>query len=116
MTPPRFFTDEDVFPVVAEQLCQAGLDAVSAQSVGRLGEADESQLLWAVAQSRVLVSFNVRDFARLHTEWIQHGREHAGLAVSAQVGIGAVVRRLRNLAASLSADNMRNRIEYLGSW
>ena len=40
MTPPRFFTDEDVFPVVAEQLCQAGLDAVSAQSVGRLGEAE----------------------------------------------------------------------------
>ena len=105
-----------MFPVVAEELCRSGIDAVSARSVGRLSEADESQLTWAASQSRVLVSFNMRDFARLHTKWMHEGRGHAGIVVSAQIGVGLLVRRLRHLAASFSEDDMRNRLQFLGNW
>ena len=116
MTAPRFFTDEDISPVVAEQLSRVGIDVMSAQSAGRLRESDESQLAWAASESRAIVSFNVRDFARLHTEWVQAGRDHAGVVVSAQVGIGTLVRRIRNLALNLSEADMRNRLEYLANW
>ena len=116
MTAPIFFIDEDVFPSVADQLVRFGFDAVSARSAGRLGEEDQSQLAWATSQSRTLVSFNVRDYARLHSQWIRQNLDHSGIVVSAQFEIGTIVKRLLRLAAAVSADDMRNRLEYLSNW
>src|SRR5258708_34295285 len=106
MTAPSFFIDEDVYPRIAEELTRAGFNAVSAQAADRLHEEDPSQLSWAASQSRSLVSFNVRDYARLHTEWMQQNLEHAGIIVSAQVDFGVLRRRLIRLAKTISADEL----------
>ena len=66
MAPIRLLTDEDVYGSVAAKLREKGLDAVSTPEAGRLGESDESQLEWAAQKGRVLLSFNVADFARIH--------------------------------------------------
>jgi hypothetical protein len=116
MTAPRFFTDEDVYPHIAEELTRSGFDAVSAQAAGRLHEDDPSQLFWAASQSRSLVSFNVRDYARIHTEWMQQNLEHAGIIVSAQVDIGLLRRRLIRLAKTISAEELQNQLIYLGTY
>lgn len=42
------------------------------------GWADELLLELATAENRVLVTFNVRDFARIVGEWSAAGRHHAG--------------------------------------
>ena len=68
MTAARFFTDEDVYAAVATALRKAGLDSVSTPEAGRIGEGDESQLAFAAAQGRVLVTFNVAHFAALHAD------------------------------------------------
>jgi hypothetical protein len=41
--------DEDIYSAVAFALRRAGVDTVSTAEVHRLGESDESQLLWASA-------------------------------------------------------------------
>ena len=39
---------------------------------------DERLLALATEQGRVMVTFNVKDFARITTEWAAAGRSHAG--------------------------------------
>jgi hypothetical protein len=116
MSAPRFFTDEDVYGAVAPALRKSGLDAVSTPEAGRLGESDESQLAWAAGEGRVLVTFNVAHFAVLHADWLSQGKHHAGIVVSSQRSIGEVLRRLVHLARTLDADDLQDRLEYLGDW
>ncbi|MHC4178391.1 MAG: DUF5615 family PIN-like protein [Planctomycetota bacterium] len=116
MAQVRFFTDEDVYGVIAIALRKAGWDAVSTPETGRLGETDESQLQWAADQRRILVTFNVAHFAGLHAQWIKRGRHHAGIIVSSQRPIGDLLRRLLHLARTLDADSMHDRLEFLSDW
>src|SRR4051794_35690905 len=116
MTPIRFFTDEDVYGQVAVHLRAAGFDAVATPEAGRLGQLDPAQLSWAAQQGRVLLTFNVGDFARLHHQWMSQGLHHAGLIVSQQRPLGDLLRRLLHLARTLGADDMQDRLEYLANW
>jgi hypothetical protein len=112
----QFFTDEDVHRALAVQLRSAGVDAVSTPEAGRLSELDSSQLLWAAQEGRVLLTFNVSDFARLHHEWMNRGLHHAGLIVSRQRSVGDTLRRVLHVAQSLTAEQMHDRLEYLSNW
>ncbi len=101
---------------MAVALRRAGFDAVSTPETGRLRESDESQLVWAANERRVLVTFNVAHFAGMHAAWLRGSRHHAGIAVSAQRPIGDMLRRLLHLANTLDADAMRDRLEFLSDW
>ena len=116
MSALRFFTDEDVYGAVAPALRRAGVDAVSTPETGRRGESDESQIEWAAAEGRTLVTFNAAHFAELHAIWMRRGQRHAGIVVSSQRPIGDMVRRLLHLANTLDAGSMGDRLEFLGDW
>jgi len=83
-----------------------------------LGLPDEGQLAFAAERYCVIYSYNVPDFCRIHKEWIASGREHSGiiLAQQQQYSIGEQVRRILRLRSELSAEKMRNRLEFLTSW
>lgn len=116
MSAIRFLTDEDIHVAVAVSLRAAGIDAVSTPECGRREADDESQLEYAAQLGRATVTFNVADFARLHADWRDQNRSHAGIIVSSQRPIGEVVRRLKRLSQALDADAMQNRIEFLSNW
>lgn len=116
MSAAKFFTDEDIYAALAPALRNAGLNAVSTPEAGRRGETDQSQLAWAAAQGRVLVTFNVAHFATLHTAWMRTGQHHAGIVVSSQRPVGELLRRLIHLAGKLDADGLQDRLEFLGDW
>ena len=116
MSAIRFFTDEDVYGDVAPALRRVGIDAMSTPEADRLSKSDDSQLELTAGENRVIVTFNVGHFARLHSQWLSEGRHHAGIVVSQQRLIGDTIRRLRHLAESLDADAMRDRLEFLGDW
>jgi hypothetical protein len=107
MSQIRFFTDEDVHGPVVTGLRTAGFDAVSTPEAGRLGESDPAQLLWNFQQGRVLLTFNVEDFARLHHDWMTQSLHHAGLIVSRQRPVGDTLRRCIRLAQTLTAEECR---------
>ena len=116
MSAIRFFTDEDVYGIIAAALRRASFDAISTPEAGRLRESDESQLLWAAGQGYVFVTFNVGHFAARHAEWLRRGKHHAGIVVSQQRPVGDVLRRLLHLANTLDADAMCDRLEFLSDW
>jgi hypothetical protein len=95
-----------------------GVDVMTALDAEMLGEPDDRQLAYAGAQGRAIYSFNVADFCRLHAEWLAEGRSHSGivLAQQQQYSIGEQMRRLVRLVGALSAEDMRNRLAFLGSW
>ena len=111
-----FFTDEDVYGSVATKLRENGFDAGSTPEASRLGESDASQLEWAAQEGRAFLTFNVGHFARLHHEWLTGDRHHAGVIVSSQRPIGDLLHRILALASARTADEMRDRLEYLSNW
>ena len=115
----RLQLDEDCQAhALAAALRQHGIDAKTTNESGLGGVDDESQIRAALAASRVLVTNNICDFVPLHNRWASEGREHGGIIVfpQQQLSIGETVRRLARLITNLSAEQMRNRLEWLNTW
>ena len=58
-----------------------GIEATTVLEEQKVGESDRAQLEYAWQTKRVLYSFNVSDFCRLHKEYLTDGRPHAGIVV-----------------------------------
>lgn len=94
------------------------VDAVTALDMGMIEQADEDHLAAATAQRRVLYSFNLADFYRLHRAWLAAGKSHSGMVLAQQqrYSVGEQMRRLLKLIASKSAEDMQNQAEFLSYW
>ena len=57
-----------------------GVGAVGAWEAGMRERKDEDQLLRAAAQRLTLYSFNVRDYCRLHAEFVSQSKPHQALS------------------------------------
>ena len=55
---------------------------------------------------------------RLYSNLMRAGQSHAGIILAAQqrYSVGEQMRRLLRLISSLTAEEMRNRIEFLSAW
>lgn len=109
----RLYFDEDSMNrALTRALVARGIDVANAVDAGLAGQPDEAQLEFAAADRRVLYSFNVGDFHRLHVHWLAAGRAHAGLVLVPQqtFSIGEQMRRLLRLSNELSETAMRNRV------
>ncbi len=97
-----------------EEILQAlrarGVDEISVPETGMLGRSDEEQLNWAFVHNRVLYSFNVRDFYRLHTTLLEQGQSHAGIILAPQqrYSVGEQMRGILRLIVVKSAKEMQN--------
>lgn len=112
----RIYVDEDAAEsVVVAGLRARGVDLMTTVEANRRGTSDVEQLEFATLQGRVLYTLNAGDFARLHREFLQHGRTHAGIVVipAQRYSIGQKVRRLAAFVQSSSAERMKSRIEFL---
>lgn len=106
----RFFMDEHVPAAVTLGLRRHGIDVLTVQEAGRGGHTDEDQLAFALAEERVMVSFDP-DFLVLH----QSGVAHAGIAwcPEKKYGIGQLIRALLLLHGVLTRNSMRGHVEFL---
>ena len=79
---------------------------------------DDEHLALAAELGSALYSFNSCDYQRIHGEWMADGRDHFGLIMGVQkkFSVGEQMRRILSLRAALSAEDMRNRLEFLASW
>jgi Domain of unknown function (DUF5615) len=79
--------------------------------------SDEEQLKWAFDNQRVIYSFNVRDFYKIHTNLVEQGQRHAGIILGVQnYSIGEQMRRILRIIATKSAQDMQNKVEFLSAW
>jgi hypothetical protein len=81
----------------------------------RRGHADREQFAFAIQEGRVICTFNVGDFARLHGEQLAQGSNHPGIIVipDQRYSIGEKIRRLAAIVSRVTAEEMINRIEFL---
>jgi len=118
MSQIRLYLDEDATNNrLLQALCNRGADVISTVEAGQLSQSDADQLAWALTNRRVIYSYNVRDFYRLHTEWLEQNRPHAGIILGRQDwAIGDQMRGLLQLIAAKSAEDMEHQVEFLGEW
>lgn len=115
----RLYLDEDSMDRdLVRALRARGVDVESALEARMINRSDPDHLDYATGAGRVVFSFNVGDFYRLHTEVLGQQRSHSGIIVSKQqqYSVGEVMRRILKLVATRSAEEMRDQIEFLGSW
>jgi hypothetical protein len=116
MTQIALYVDEDAMHHgLLTGLRARAIDVLSVLEAGLSSQDDQAQLEFAARAGRVLYSFNVGDFCRLHGEWLAAGRSHSGIVVvpRQRYGVGEQLRRLLLLIATYSAEQMRDRLEFL---
>lgn len=117
MTRIRLYVDEDTQRHALVQAVRArGYDLITTLEARRLSQSDANQLAYATAEGRTILTFNSRDFVKLHRQYLIQGKSHSGIIVSNQLETGLLIRRLLRLLQSRSAEDMANWLEFLGNW
>jgi predicted nuclease of predicted toxin-antitoxin system len=116
MSQVRLLVDEDAqHRALAPALRARGVDVVTVGERGLTGADDDVVLAHAVQDGRAVYTFNTGDFCRLHDDYMQQGREHAGIICvpRQRYSVGEQIRRLFQLINTKSAEEMRNQLEFL---
>jgi hypothetical protein len=114
-----YFDEDFASSAHARALARAGLDAVRPHDVGMLGRADDEQLAFASSAGRILISYNRKDFQRIHAEWMAAAREHSGILLvfkDSDYSPGELLRRLRLIAATFASSSLQNQLLYLSNF
>ncbi len=115
----RLYFDEDsMHHGLVRALRTRGVDVLTALEAGMIERPDADHLRYAAADGRVLCSFNVKDYYRLHGEYLRQHKTHAGIILMSQqrYSVGEQMRRLLRILAERLAEDMRDRIEFLSAW
>jgi predicted nuclease of predicted toxin-antitoxin system len=105
----RLYFDRHIMTRLAVDLRGRGYDVLTTEEAGKDTASDEEQLVFATAENRAILTFNIRDFAPLHELWQAAGRPHAGIIVSQQLGsreYGLLLQRMLRLLNRFTAEEM----------
>ena len=115
----RLYIDEDSMDDdFVQALKSRNVDVLTVADVAMLNKTDEQQLTWATEHNRVIFSFNIRDFYRLHTMLLEQGASHGGIILTPQqrYSIGDLLRGVLHLINTRSAEAMVGQLEFLSDW
>lgn len=98
--------------MLAAMLRARGFPVTTARDAGHLGHVDVHQLQAAADADRIPLTHNRADFERLHRQWIESGRRHAGIIIARRRLPGDLTVRLGRLLGRLSADDFTNQLFY----
>lgn len=99
---PLYLDEDSMNRDLVQALRARGVDVLTALEVGMIEYPDEEHLIRAVSDNRVLYSFNVEDFYRIHTAWLTNGKSHVGMILAQQqrYSVGEQMRRFLKLIAT----------------
>jgi hypothetical protein len=90
--------------VIARALRERGHDVRAANEEPALdGWEDDALLELAAADERIMITFNVKDFPRIVTQWRAAGKRHAGCLVLVGIDHAEFGLILRVIGAALAA-------------
>jgi len=119
MSQVRLYLDEDAMrKALVFGLRARNVDVLTAAEAQMINRDDQDHLAVAATSGRVLYSFNIADYCIFHQSWMSEKRFHAGIVLAPQqrYSAGEELRRLMRLISTVSAEEMRNRIEFLSAW
>ncbi|MBZ8183232.1 DUF5615 family PIN-like protein [Oscillatoria salina] len=99
-------------------LRNANIDLITTSEADNLSCSDLEQLVWATANNKVIYTYNMGDYCRLHTIYMVESREHTGIIVAERqsYSIGEQLRGLQRLVLAISAESIRNQLVFLGTY
>jgi Domain of unknown function (DUF5615) len=106
------YTDEDMSALVATLLRSQGLDVATVPEQATLGRTDREQLAFATSLGRCIVTHNRVDFERLHRQYLEEDRRHAGIVIVPQKNAYEVAQRIGRLVNALTTDEVTNQLLY----
>jgi predicted nuclease of predicted toxin-antitoxin system len=115
----QLYLDEDAMDdALVKALRVRGVDVLTAFEAGMIERSDEEHLDYATSQGRVLYTFNLADFCRIHAAYQSSPRPHAGIIVGRQkqYSVGEQMRRLLKVIDARSPEQMANHLEFLSAW
>jgi len=93
----HLYLDEDAMSrSLGRELRARGIDVTTTIGEGMLGQDDAAQLEFAKTQGRVIYTYNVADYYRLHAEYIRQGKTHAGIILAHQRRYTKGIRGIAN--------------------
>lgn len=94
------------------------IDVITPNENQTTGFTDEQQIEFATSLDRAILTFNAKDFALLHSEFLKKEKSHIGIIIIQQIrfDIGKTISQLSRLMEVKSAEEMQNSIEYLSNW
>src|SRR6266576_6381064 len=96
----RFYTDENFDFPVTQSMRVLGHDVLTVQDAGEQGGDDARVLVYAVAAGRIVLTFDRRDFERLH----RASKAHAGiLSCSRDADSDALAARIHQAVTSTAS-------------
>lgn len=106
----RLFLDAHISgPRIARALRDRGHEVRAADEERELdGLADEQLLELAAEETRVMITFDVKDFTVLARRWAEAGRTHAGLGIVVGIDHGEFGAILGALTRELDARPMQS--------
>ncbi|HLQ43685.1 MAG TPA: DUF5615 family PIN-like protein [Planctomycetaceae bacterium] len=113
---PPVLLDEDVSRwALLHALRTRGFDVTSIVELSNESLDDDAVLELAVHTGRVLVTFNVGDFCRLHQEYLSSGSSHSGIIVvpRQQEPVGVLLKKLISVLLATPADQWTNRLVFI---
>ncbi|MBA4179193.1 MAG: hypothetical protein C0506_01255 [Anaerolinea sp.] len=113
-----YFDEDSGHHAVVGAARRAGFQCLTTKEAGRRRRPDTEQLEFATEAGLVVYTCNAGDYGRLDKFWSAEGRIHAGIIVltDQRAPVGVQLRALQNLAASVSAEEMRGRLVFLLNW
>jgi hypothetical protein len=116
----RFYLDEDfAYGARLKAIRAVSIDVLSAREAGMLRRSDDDQLRYSTAASRLILTHNQRDFARIHKEWTRAETHHAGICIMVKeldYGPGEIARRLQILAETFREAGTRDQLLFLSNF
>ena len=106
----RFHLDENVNDSVARGLRMRGIDVTTSTETDLLASSDDVQLVFAVAQQRVVVTHD-DDFLILHAAGVKHAE--ICYCHPEKYSIGQLLRALLLVYDCLAGEDMVGHVEYL---
>ena len=119
MSEISLYIDEDASrSSLIAALRNANIDIITTSEANNLGLIDPEQLIWATENNRVIYTFNVKDYCRLHKNYMTEGKEHCGIIAAERqsYSVGEQLRGLQKIIVSMSAQEIRNQLIFIGAF
>jgi hypothetical protein len=112
----KVYLDEDVHNLIAEALRLRGWDALTTVEAGNRRADDIDQIRYASQRGYCILTYNVKDYPRLHHEIMSAGDQHAGIIVATQDRPSSNAKTLLKLTSTFSAEDFVDQLLYLNNW
>lgn len=108
------YMDHHVKAAITAGLRRRGVDVLTCAEDG-MGRSDDDRILERATALGRSVFTQDDDFLAIANEWLEKGRDFAGVIYAHQLGItiGQGVRDLELIAGAMEPEDMHNRIEFL---